>query len=818
MRPENMTTHVESNYDRNLDDVITQLLDARANFVTSLTLSLLPHYLYLIYCVSIYIMDGSLIPRKAVGDLTYNQLVEQICDESNYNRLLLQEFLEENVTQLTYHGLIGLMEAMQDGELAVLFRNNHFHTIHKRKDLLYLLVSDSGYVNEPSIVWESFNNVDGSSIFFASDFTVGSPRTSSATNESQGPKRCKLARKNWLDKKLKKLPLKKLQHKLSVILLLQRKDAPVMREPHTEIADRLLQIQGPKTKSAQSREHTHCLTHSHCCTQYPVRRRYLCQEIHQVQAEIFVDILPVVVVLRVISALTHHDRNMVRISRLLVCINGSCSYGTACRYDHVRPKKDAGADAANGTVSAPKPSSIPKPVKLPKPGLNTDAAEFIPSWKRSAPGISYAAAAGAIESEGALLPLCPYFEVGECTNEQCQFVHGLVCDMCSRACIHPYDEKQQKQHFAECLKQHELAMEQAFAEAKSIGKCCGICMENIMEKALRFGILEGCRHCFCLDCIREWRRNQTFETDVVRSCPECRQHSNFVIPSTLWGLKMTRRSVYCAKCTAITCHRNSANIIRDESFSRIQKAVREYIVCANDCYDYRLLSQIKGQLAMIFSEKDETKTDSGVVMELITADDFEWLSHLINVYQMDQNESVRLEGLCCISSLVDACHSLIPFLLNSRLPEVLALEFQTVDSTLTDLHLIALKLLTKIYSTDRPPPLNHFEFFDWNFFMKIIGHLKEHPSEILDYMVNFSYLIPEGIDNAVVLALGSTLNRRLKFFIDIVEHGALYKELFYENDLDVLSHVVARELGNSEVAQVRSRCMECIADGRNRSL
>ncbi|KAK6043625.1 hypothetical protein COOONC_18870 [Cooperia oncophora] len=232
----------------------------------------------------------------------------------------------------------------------------------------------------------------------------------------------------------------------------------------------------------------------------------------------------------------------------LVCryyLRGSCSYGTACRYDHVRPKNDAGANVANGTLSTPKSSSIPKPVKLPKPGLNTNAEEFIPSWKRSAPGTSYAAAAGAIESEGAALPLCPYFEVGDCNNEKCQFVHGLVCDMCSRACIHPYDEKQQKQHFAECLQQHEMAMEQAFAEAKSIGKCCGICMENIMEKALRFGILEGCRHCFCLDCIREWRRNQSFETDVVRSCPECRQHSNFVIPSTLWVEDDEEKQILC---------------------------------------------------------------------------------------------------------------------------------------------------------------------------------------------------------------------------------------------------------------------------------
>ncbi|KAK5986861.1 hypothetical protein GCK32_007988, partial [Trichostrongylus colubriformis] len=61
------------------------------------------------------------------------------------------------------------------------------HFLFFFQDLLYLLVSDSGYVNEPSIVWESFNNVDGSSIFFASDFTIGSPRTSSATNVSPGP-------------------------------------------------------------------------------------------------------------------------------------------------------------------------------------------------------------------------------------------------------------------------------------------------------------------------------------------------------------------------------------------------------------------------------------------------------------------------------------------------------------------------------------------------------------------------------------------------------------------------------------------------------
>lgn len=194
MRPDNMNSHVESNYNRNLDDVINLLpdlgrgLDVNVKFRHVTDFEFTPALsLFDLLRVNLYhgwIPDPQFVEiRDAVGDLTYNQLVEHICDETNTNRLLLEEFLMENVTQLTYQGLIGLMEAMKDGELAVLFRNNHFHTILRRKDLLYLLVSDSGYASEPSIVWESFNNVDGSSIFFASDFTVGSPRTSGGSSQ-----------------------------------------------------------------------------------------------------------------------------------------------------------------------------------------------------------------------------------------------------------------------------------------------------------------------------------------------------------------------------------------------------------------------------------------------------------------------------------------------------------------------------------------------------------------------------------------------------------------------------------------------------------
>ncbi|VDM66556.1 unnamed protein product [Strongylus vulgaris] len=185
MRPDNMNTHVESNYNRNLDDVINLLpdlgrgLDVNIRFRHVNDFEFTPALsLFDLLRINLYhgwLPDPQFVEIKnAIGELTYNQLVERICDENDPNRFLFEEFLGENISQLTYHGLVALMEAMRDGELAVLFRNNHFHTIHKRKDLLYLLVSDSGYVREPDIVWESFNTVDGSSIFFNGDFKISS--------------------------------------------------------------------------------------------------------------------------------------------------------------------------------------------------------------------------------------------------------------------------------------------------------------------------------------------------------------------------------------------------------------------------------------------------------------------------------------------------------------------------------------------------------------------------------------------------------------------------------------------------------------------
>jgi E3 ubiquitin-protein ligase makorin len=66
----------------------------------------------------------------------------------------------------------------------------------------------------------------------------------------------------------------------------------------------------------------------------------------------------------------------------------------------------------------------------------------------------------------------------------------------------------------------------------SHGKECGICMELVLPKGKQFGLLDGCAHIFCVECIREWRSVNTLDKQVKRSCPLCRCSSHYVIPSS----------------------------------------------------------------------------------------------------------------------------------------------------------------------------------------------------------------------------------------------------------------------------------------------
>ena len=97
--------------------------------------------------------------------------------------------------------------------------------------------------------------------------------------------------------------------------------------------------------------------------------------------------------------------------------------------------------------------------------------------------------------------LCPYYEAdGCCPEADCALVHGAKCDMCDRFVLHPTSDELRKAHNVACMAEHVRAMELAFATQRSATQQCSICMDNVLEQTQRFGILNNCKHCFCLRC------------------------------------------------------------------------------------------------------------------------------------------------------------------------------------------------------------------------------------------------------------------------------------------------------------------------------
>jgi E3 ubiquitin-protein ligase makorin len=62
---------------------------------------------------------------------------------------------------------------------------------------------------------------------------------------------------------------------------------------------------------------------------------------------------------------------------------------------------------------------------------------------------------------------------------------------------------------------------------------CNICLMKVLANGKMFGVLDGCDHTFCIDCIRNWRATYDKKVSKVhfRTCPMCRMNSYMVIPS-----------------------------------------------------------------------------------------------------------------------------------------------------------------------------------------------------------------------------------------------------------------------------------------------
>mmetsp|Transcript_12255 Transcript_12255/g.16948 ORF Transcript_12255/g.16948 Transcript_12255/m.16948 type:complete len:453 (+) Transcript_12255:2008-3366(+) len=84
--------------------------------------------------------------------------------------LIIEEFLQNTSHQLTEHGIQKLLEAVQEDEYVIFFRNNHFSTLIKHGNKLFNLVTDIGYERERNIVWDLLASVDGNSQFYTGEF------------------------------------------------------------------------------------------------------------------------------------------------------------------------------------------------------------------------------------------------------------------------------------------------------------------------------------------------------------------------------------------------------------------------------------------------------------------------------------------------------------------------------------------------------------------------------------------------------------------------------------------------------------------------
>jgi hypothetical protein len=150
--PKNLSNGAQLNYEQNMMDAIAILpklqtgLDVNVRFTSVTDFEFTPE-LIVFDLLRIPLFHGWLVDpvvdaeaAAAIGSCSYNQLVDKIinnkCSEKTFlvtEALQAEHFLETTATQLTYYGLEELLSHVNEDEPCVLFRNNHFITLYKRK-------------------------------------------------------------------------------------------------------------------------------------------------------------------------------------------------------------------------------------------------------------------------------------------------------------------------------------------------------------------------------------------------------------------------------------------------------------------------------------------------------------------------------------------------------------------------------------------------------------------------------------------------------------------------------------------------------------
>lgn len=208
--PKNLSESQKLDYDHNVQDAIAMFPKLQTGLDVNVKFSGVRHFeftqeLIVFDLLNIHLYHGWLAdPQnhsefRVVQNLSYNQLVEKIINSQSppvaqspatstmttIDGFVAENFLNTTASQLTYHGLSELGLAVQENELCVFFRNNHFSSMYKYQNHLYLLVTDQGYLDEPSIVWEDLSNVEGDTSFFDEEFQLAARHTQQQLYPSQ---------------------------------------------------------------------------------------------------------------------------------------------------------------------------------------------------------------------------------------------------------------------------------------------------------------------------------------------------------------------------------------------------------------------------------------------------------------------------------------------------------------------------------------------------------------------------------------------------------------------------------------------------------
>ncbi|XP_005110657.1 ubiquitin carboxyl-terminal hydrolase MINDY-1 [Aplysia californica] len=186
--PQDLSETTRANYEQNMQDAMGVMYKLQTGLDVNVKFTGVGDFEYTSECIIFDLLELSLYhgwlvdPQdaetvKAVNQCSYNQLVEKIISlkhseqEDNVTyALIAEQFLDRTASQLTYHGLCELSSHVKEKELCVFFRNNHFNTLYKHNNELFLLVTDQGFLTERNVVWETLSNVDGDCHFVDGSF------------------------------------------------------------------------------------------------------------------------------------------------------------------------------------------------------------------------------------------------------------------------------------------------------------------------------------------------------------------------------------------------------------------------------------------------------------------------------------------------------------------------------------------------------------------------------------------------------------------------------------------------------------------------